>query len=146
MQLAQLNVAKPRYPLDSHAMSEFMQNLDPVNALAEASNGFIWRLKDEGGNATDIRPDNAVDLLVNMSVWTDAQALKDFMLSSQHLGFMKRKNEWFFPSNQPSYVLWWVADGHQPSLDEAMTRLTLLQQQGDSVDAFSFKRLFDAPI
>jgi hypothetical protein len=142
MQLAQLNIAKAKYPLDAPEFKDFVDNLDPVNAQAEASAGFVWRLKDDSGNATGIGVEQAPDLLINMSVWADVQSLKDVMFRTHHLPMMKRKQEWFYPSTEATYVLWWVPDGHIPSLHEAFERLALLRAQGETAQAFSFKQLF----
>ncbi len=145
MQLAQLNIAKARFPLDAPEIKDFVDNLDKVNAIAESSDGFVWRLKDEAGNATNIKVFDDPDLLVNMSVWTSPQALKDFMFKTQHRDFMRRKNEWFYPPQNNTYVLWWVDNGHIPTADEAIERLTLLREKGESPEAFSFKSNFPAP-
>jgi hypothetical protein len=145
MHLAQLNIATPKYPMDSPELRDFVNNLDPINAIAELSPGFIWRLKDDSGDATDIRIDGEPDLLINMSVWADVESLKHFMFKTHHIDFLKRKKEWFHTPNQATYVLWWVAEGHIPSLDEAMSKLQHLRKHGDSADAFSFKSTFSAP-
>ena len=98
--LAQLNVGIATAPLDSDVMADFMNNLDRINALAESSPGFIWRLKADDGNATSLRP---IDdrTLVDMSVWTDAQSLSSFVFRSSHVEFMRRRREWF-PRRQPT--------------------------------------------
>ena len=145
MQLDQLNIAKARYSLDAPEISDFVDNLDNVNAIAESCDGFVWRLKDEAGNATNIKVFDDPDLLINMSVWTSPQALKDFMFKTLHRDFMRRKNEWFYPPEQNTYVLWWIEDGHIPTIEEAIERLTLLREQGESPAAFSFKSSFPAP-
>lgn len=145
MQLAQLNIAKTRFPLDAPEIKDFVDNLDKVNAIAESSDGFVWRLKDEAGNATNIKVFDDPDLLVNMSVWTSPQALKDFMFKTLHRDFMRRKNEWFYPPKSNTYVLWWVEDGHIPTVEEAIERLSLLREKGESPEAFSFKSNFPAP-
>lgn len=145
MQLAQLNIAKARFPLDAPEIKDFVDNLDKVNAIAESSDGFVWRLKDEAGNATNIKVFDDPDLLVNMSVWTSPQALKDFMFKTLHRDFMRRKNEWFYPPQNNTYVLWWIDDGHIPTVEEAIERLSLLREKGESPEAFSFKSNFPAP-
>ena len=54
-ELAQLNVARPRAALDDPVMTEFMANLDRINALAETMPGYVWRLQDASGNATAVQ-------------------------------------------------------------------------------------------
>ena len=139
MQLAQLNVAKARYPLDHPNIKDFVDNLDKVNGIAESSDGFVWRLKEESGNATNIKVFADPNMIVNMSVWQDITSLKNFMFATQHRDFMARKKEWFEPLKQASYVLWWIADQHQPTLQEALERLEHLRAHGESDYAFSFK-------
>lgn len=142
MQLAQLNIAKPKFDLESPFIADFVDNLDPVNATAEASAGFIWRLKDDSGAATNIRPLDDPDMLVNMSVWQDVESLKNFMFRTHHIDFLKRKKEWFHSDSEENYVLWWIANGHIPTIQEAMERLVHLREHGETPYAFSFKSNF----
>ncbi len=74
--LAQLNIANLAAPLDSPPLADFVANLQRINALAEASPGFVWRLADEGGDATALRPFGE-DVLVNLSLWRDVESLSD---------------------------------------------------------------------
>ena len=110
-ELAQLNIAIAKGPMDSPVMADFVNNLDRINGLAETSPGFVWRLKDEAGNATSIRPFGD-ETLVNLSVWTDLDALKAFVYRSDHTQIMKRKKEWFNKMLEAHMVLWWVPKGH----------------------------------
>jgi len=142
MQLAQLNIAKAKYPLDAPEIADFVENLDPINALAEASAGFIWRLQDDSGNATSISAMADPDMLVNMSVWQDIDSLKEFMYRTHHKEFLRRKKEWFHRLTEDSYVLWWVPAGHTPTVAEAMERLLYLRQHGDTPYAFTFRNGF----
>lgn len=142
MHLAQLNIAKMKYPLDSAQMKDFTDNLDPVNALAEQSEGFVWRLKDDSGNATAFNAFDDPDLIVNMSVWKSVDDLKNFMFRTHHKHFLGRKKEWFEPVAEDTYVLWWIEEDHQPTLEEAVSRLTYLRENGDSPHAFTFKSNF----
>jgi hypothetical protein len=143
-QLAQLNVGRILAPLDTPQLADFVNQLDEINALAEASPGFVWRLVGNGGNATDVRPDNDPDLLVNMSVWTSAEALFDYVYKSMHTKVMARRREWFHKI-EVFQVLWWVPAGHRPSVAEAMERLQLLRDRGPSPEAFTFKQRYPAP-
>ncbi len=140
--MAQLNIAKMKGTADSTIMKEFMDNLDPVNAIADTSPGFIWRLQDESGDATSIQAFEDPLLLVNMSVWTDFESLKTYTLKSGHLDFLKRRYEWFEKMDKASHVMWWIKEGHIPTLDEAKSKLEQLIKYGDTPDAFSIRRPF----
>lgn len=139
MHLAQLNIAKVRFDLESPEMSDFVNNLEPINAIAEKGPGFIWRLKDETGDATGIEVENNPDIIVNMSVWESVESLKNFMFKTHHIDFLKRKKEWFIPLGEASYVLWWIPEGHIPTVQQAMAKLEHLRQNGETQEAFSFK-------
>lgn len=143
--LAQVNIGIAKGDMQSEVMQEFADNLDPVNAIAEASNGFVWRLKDDSGDATNITFSDNPNELINMSVWESVEDLKHFMFKTHHLDFLKRKKEWFEPASQATYVLWWVPIGHIPSIDEAKEKLETLRTLGDSPQAFSFKQVFASP-
>jgi len=143
MHLAQLNIARPKFPMDSLGMADFVNNIEPINTIAENSPGFIWRLKDDTGNATSIQIFNDPELIVNMSVWQDIASLKQFMFKTHHIDFLKRKKEWFVPLDSASYVMWWIEEGHIPTVEEAEERLLHLREHGESDYAFSFKHSFN---
>jgi hypothetical protein len=142
--LVQLNVARALAPLDSPQLADFMAALDPINALADTSPGFVWRLVGSGGNATDVKVDAQPGLLVNMSVWTSAEALFDFVYKSAHTTIMARRRE-FFHKLETFQVLYWVPAGHVPTVDEALARLELLRTRGPTPEAFTFKQRFPPP-
>jgi len=142
MQLAQLNIAKPKAPLDSPLLQEFMQGLGPVNEIAEASPGFIWRLQDESGDATSIIMFDDPELIINMSVWESVETLKNFMFKTHHLSFLKRKTEWFEKLTEAHYVLWRIEAGHIPTISEAEERLQHLRIHSESKFAFTFRKIF----
>jgi hypothetical protein len=144
-QLAQLNIATMKAPLESPSMADFVANLQRINALAEASSGYVWRLQDEAGDATAFRPFGE-DVLVNLSVWRDVQALSDYVYTSAHTEMLKRRQEWFSKVDAAHMVLWWVPAGHLPSVQEAFERLELLRKQGASAQAFSFRQAFAPPV
>lgn len=147
-QLAQLNIGVIKGPIDSPVMAEFMANIDRINALAEASPGFVWRLQGDDGNATGIRPygvDIGENTIVNMSVWTDVAALNEYVYKTAHVEILKRRKEWFERMKEQHMVLWWVARGHQPSVEEALDRLEHLRVHGPSERAFTFRHNFPAP-
>ena len=143
-QIAQLNIGAMKAPLDSPELKDFVDNLERINALAESSPGFVWRLKGDGNDATSLRPlgDN---VLVNMSVWRDVDALKAYVYQSAHTQIMKRRREWFTRMGDAHMVLWWVPAGHQPTIAEAVARLTLLRERGPTPEAFTFGEAFAAP-
>ena len=144
--LAQLNVGLARAASDSPVMADFMTGIEPVNALADAEPGFVWRLQDgDGPGATALRP-RGPDFMVNMSVWESLQALRDFVYrNGPHLDFMRRRREWFHRMAQEHLVLWWVPAGHIPDLDEGLARLDLLRREGPSLVAFTFRDPYGAP-
>jgi hypothetical protein len=139
MQLAQLNIAQTKYPLDDPKMKGFIDNLAPINALADASDGFIWRLAGENDNATDIQTFSDPNIIVNMSVWSSIEALKIFMFKTHHRDFLRRKKDWFNHIENANYVLWWLEDGTIPCVDDGIVRLEHLRSYGESPYAFSLK-------
>jgi len=143
-ELAQLNIAVMKEPLESPTMADFVANLDRVNALAEASPGFVWRLQTEEGNATTLRP-LGENVLVNMSVWKDVVSLSNYVYRSEHTAIMRRRKEWFERMSQVYMVLWWVSRGHRPTLDEAVARLERLRRRGPTPQAFTFRHAFAVP-
>lgn len=142
MKLAQLNIALAKYSLDAPEIKDFVDNLDLVNSIAEQSDGFVWRLKDESGDATSIKLFDDPNMIVNMSVWDNVDALKNFMFRTHHRDFMRRKGEWFHRLAEDTYVLWWVEDNHIPTAEEALARLQYLRENGDTPYAFTFKANF----
>jgi len=143
-ELAQLNIAIMKEPLESPGMADFVANLDRINALAEASDGFVWRLQTEEGDATALRP-MGENTLVNMSVWRDVASLNGFVYRSGHIEVMRRRKEWFERMSDAYFVLWWIPRGHRPSMDEASAKLALLRTKGPTPEAFTFRQAFDAP-
>jgi Domain of unknown function (DUF3291) len=143
--LAQVNLARPLEPLDSELLREFVESLDPVNAVADGSSGFVWRLQGEDGNATSVPVFDDNSMIVNMSVWESLEALRAFVYTSPaHLSVMRRRREWF-ERMEVHMALWWVQAGHIPTVAEAEERLTLLRAIGPSPDAFTFRRHFAPP-
>ena len=143
-ELAELNVAVMKEPLDSPSMADFVANLERINALAEASPGFVWRMQSEEGDATAFRP-LGESTLVNLSVWRDVEALGEYVYRSAHVEIMKRRKEWFERMKEAWVVLWWVPRGHRPEFAEAITRLERLRAEGPSEEAFTFRNAFPPP-
>ena len=143
--LAQLNIGRLLYPIEDPHIFEFVENLDRINALAEVSSGFIWRLKDETGNATNIEIFSDPLIIVNMSVWESLEDLSAFAYHSEHLTIMKKRRAWFEKPTSPHLVLWWIPIKHTPTPTEAKEKLDLLKIRGESPLAFTFKRSFSMP-
>lgn len=136
--LAQINVARLLHPEGDSRVAEFFANLDRINALAEASDGFVWRLRDEeSGNATGIvaSPDPA--LIINMSVWRDLDALRAFVYRTDHAGIMAKRREWFEKPKEAHLALWWT-EGTMPRPEQGLARLAYLRRHGPSEKAFDF--------
>jgi heme-degrading monooxygenase HmoA len=143
LHIAQLNIGRARGPVDGPIMAAFMALLDPVNALADAAPGFVWRLQTDEGNATALRPYEDERTIVNMSVWESIEDLAAFVYRSGHVDVMRRRREWFEPMT-PHMVLWWVPAGHVPTVEEAKERLAHLRDHGPGPCAFTFNARFPA--
>lgn len=143
--LAQANIGRILAPLDDPIMEGFRSQLDPINALADRSPGFIWRLQTEDGNAMAIRPFEDERMAINMSVWESLESLQQFVYRSAHVGPLRDRNEWFEAIEGPILVLWWIPVGHIPTVAEAIERLQYLKQHGPSAHAFTFRVPFPAP-
>ncbi len=143
--LAQINVGTVLYPPDDPRMSGFMGQLDNINALAEQSPGFVWRLQSDSGNATDIDVGGDPLFLANMSVWESVETLFEFVYKTAHRGIMVKRRAWFAKPDGPYQVLWWIPAGHIPTPAEGLKRLVLLERTGPSPQAFNFKTTFPCP-
>ncbi len=143
--LAQINVGRLAGPRGSAEVQGFFDALDTINALADRSDGFIWRQVGEGNDATDITPAPDPLFITNMSVWRDTDALFAFVYRSAHTPVMARRRQFFAPFTGAFQALWWVPAGTLPTLDEGLSRLWLLDRFGPCPQAFTFKRRFPAP-
>jgi hypothetical protein len=141
--LAQLNVGRLVAPVGSEALAGFVAQLEPINALADGSPGFVWRLQTEAGDATSIRPTDDDLFLINMSVWSSLDALRSFTYSTAHVGVLRQRRAWFERSATAHLVLWWVPAGHIPTIAEALARLDRLRSEGPSPEAFTFRTPFE---
>ncbi|MGV4984012.1 DUF3291 domain-containing protein [Streptomyces sp. NRAIS4] len=144
-ELAQVNIARLKFPLDSPQLKFFVDSLDPVNAVADASDGFVWRLESDSGNATDIAVFGDEWLIINMSVWRDQNALTAFMYQGLHRELLSRRREWFEKVEEAMATLWWVPAGHRPTVAEAEDRLRHLRAHGATPYAFTLRTSFPAP-
>ena len=143
-ELAQMNVATMKESLESPSMADFVANLDRINALAESSPGFVWRLQTDEGDATAMRP-MGEQTLVNISVWKDAESLRQYVYESAHVDIMRRRKEWFERMREAYVVLWWVPTGHRPTASEAIARLEHLRLHGPTPEAFTLRETFLPP-
>lgn len=144
-QLAQINIAKLLKPFDHPQIADFVNQLDEINALAEKSKGFIWRLKDEDSNdATSINPYNNQNIIVNMSIWDDVNSLKEYVYNSGHVQVFMRRKEWFEKPTKAHMALWWIEKGEYPTAQEGKERIEYLQQFGSSKFAFTFKDIISS--
>ncbi|XKK63090.1 DUF3291 domain-containing protein [Streptomyces sp. ARC32] len=143
-ELAQVNIARLKAPLDSPQLKDFVDALDPVNASADTADGFVWRLKSEGGDATDIPVFGDSWLIVNLTVWRDANALTAFMYQGRHREMLARRREWFERLAEAVTTLWWVPAGHRPTVTEAESRLLHLRTHGPTPYAFTLRTSYPA--
>ena len=143
--LAQVNIGRLRAPIDDPIMEGFRTQLDPINALADRTPGFVWRLQTEAGNAMAIRPFDDERMAINMSVWESLEALQQFVYKSAHVGTLRDRQQWFEPIDGPILALWWIPAGHIPTVAEAQERLQHLKEHGPSPYAFTFRQPFPAP-
>lgn len=141
--LAHLNVATLRYPVDAPEVAEFIDNLDPVNKLADEAPGFVWRLRGDIQDTDDFRPFDDVNVVATLSVWESAEALFDYVYRNGHMDFLRRRLEWFERDKEHGTVLWWIPAGHEPTLREAVERLELLRTEGATQRAFTFRQRFE---
>ncbi|MGW3659027.1 DUF3291 domain-containing protein [Streptomyces sp. NPDC005151] len=143
-ELAQVNIARLTFPLDSPELKDFVGALDPVNTVADQAAGFIWRLQSETGNATDVPVFGDSWLIVNMSVWRDTDALTAFMYQGQHRELLARRREWFERVEEAMTALWWVPAGERPTVQDAEERLRILREHGPTDRAFTLRTSFPA--
>ncbi len=143
--LAQLNIGKMVAPTDDPRVAGFMDRLDEINAIADGSPGFVWRLQTEDGNATSIHAFDDPLLLVNMSVWESIEAFREFTYRSTHKELLQQRADWFERHEGPYQVMWWVPAGHIPTIEEAKGRLEMLVDHGPTREAFTFNDRFDSP-
>ena len=145
-QIAQLNIARAVAPLDDERLAGFVDLLDDVNALAERSAGFVWRLQTDTGNATDVRVNDDPRVIVNLTMWASIDDLRAYAYRSEHKGVFARRFEWFERWPGPSQVLWWQPTGTIPDVRDGLRRLALLVAAGPTRDAFTFRHRFPEPV
>lgn len=142
--LAQVNIARMKGPLDSPVMAGFVARLEEINAVADGSPGFVWRLQtDAGASSTYLRPYEDDRIIINLSVWESAATFRDYVYQSAHGEALRHRREWFEHFAGVAIAMWWVPVGHIPGVDEARKRLAHLEQHGPSQFAFGFKSILE---
>ncbi|MET9830524.1 DUF3291 domain-containing protein [Streptomyces sp. NPDC006385] len=141
-ELAQVNIARLKAPLDSPQLKDFVDNLEPVNADADAADGFVWRLKDDSGDATAVPVFGDSWLIINLTMWRDTNALTAYMYQGRHREMLARRREWFERVQEAMTALWWVPAGHRPTVAEAESRLLHLRTNGPTPYAFTLRTSF----
>ncbi|MEM6485448.1 MAG: DUF3291 domain-containing protein [Pseudomonadota bacterium] len=143
--VAQINVGTIKYPTEDPRMQGFMSRLDEINAIADTTPGFVWRLQSESGNATDIDVGGPALFIANMSVWESVEVLFDYVYRTTHRDLMVKRRGWFEKPSSIYQALWWIPAGHVPSVEEGLRRIELLKKRGPTPDAFTFKSRYPAP-
>jgi hypothetical protein len=141
--IAQVNIGRVKAPLDDPTMAGFVTRLDEINALADGSPGFVWRLQTSEGNATYLRPYEDDRILLNMSVWQTVESLKHYVYRTAHAALLQQRQAWFEKFAGAFMALWWVPEGHIPGIDEAKKRIAYLDAHGPTQFAFTFKTVFE---
>ena len=150
-ELAQVNVARLAADIESAQLQPFVNALDHVNAEAEGSPGFLWRLQSDSGNATDVvafqwdTTSADCGIIVNLSVWSDPESLRAFVFGRDHVTYLRRRREWFLPMSESYAVCWWVPAGHPPSTDEAEERVRFRREHGSTAYAFDLGKPHPPP-
>ena len=145
--LAELNIGRLLAKTDDPRVADFMNNLDRINGLGKRMPGFVWMMEGSGepgtGN-TAHKIDGDPQFVSNLTVWEDVASLEKFVWGTIHKQFYERHAEWFELMGKMHFVMWWVPEGHKPSLNEALMRLEHLDENGDSDHAFGWSYLKDA--
>lgn len=144
--LAQINIALMKAPIEDPVMAEFAAALNEVNAVADRSPGFVWRLQTSSGNATNIRSYPDPRMLVNLSVWRSVEQLKAYVYNSLHGDFFIRRRQWFEKYQGDHFAMWWIPSGYLPTVEEGKAKLDYLALHGDSPECFTFAKPFYSPV
>lgn len=144
--LAQVNIAMMKAPLTDPLMAGFVARLDEINALAERSKGFVWRLQTDEENAEQVAAFERDGMVFNLTLWRSIEALRDFVYKTLHKELIAAREQWFKKMEGPSMALWWVPRDHLPTIDEAILRLDRLELLGPSQNSFTFAKPFSPPV
>lgn len=142
--LAELNVGRLIAPVDDPRVAEFIGALDRINGLGKRMPGFVWIMEGEGAGNTDAAIDGDAQYVPNLTVWEDIASLEHFVWNTVHKQFYDRRAEWFEVLGAMHFVMWWVPEGHRPTLNEALDRLDHLRAHGDTDHAFGWSHLKEA--
>ena len=146
-QIAQINIAKLKKPLDHPDIHGFTSRLDEINQLAESYDGFVWRYRDEEvDNSSSVNFMNQDNNVVNISVWESIEKLKEFTYKSVHVELFKNRKEWMEEIREMSFAIWWIKPGKYPTLNQCAKKLILIRKHGPTKDAFHFGKVFEAGI
>ena len=150
VELAQVNIARLRAPLDDPRLAEFVLRLDDVNRAADAAPGFVWRLQTDAGNTTSIRAfdwdvGESAGVIVNLSVWTGIEELESFVYGAVHRELLRLRGRWFLPMADAYIACWWVPTGRRPDVAEAEAHVRTLRTHGPSRDAFTLREHYPRP-
>jgi hypothetical protein len=137
-QLAQFNIGHMTYDLDDPRAADFLGGIDMLNRIAERSDGFVWKYETGTGVVVSDDVDDDPRILVNLTVWDNAEALRHYVWNTLHKHFLKRRAEWFRPLERAHFVMWWIPAGHRPDLAEARAKLEQLRLHGASLAAFDW--------
>ena len=147
MQLAELNIGRLVAPTDDPRVADFMNALDRINGLGKRMPGFVWMMEGSGepgtGNTETFIGDDP-QFVTNLTVWESVETLEAFVWNTVHKQFYDRRKEWFEVMGKMHFVMWWVEDGHRPTLDEALERLEHLNVHGNSERAFGWDGIKEA--
>jgi Domain of unknown function (DUF3291) len=143
--LAQVNIGIVRAPVTSPELADFVAQLDPINAIADRSPGFVWRLQSDAGNATSIHAFDDERILMNMSVWRSLEELRDYVYGSAHVELLRRRSDWFERMSEVHLALWWLPTDRLPTVEEAKWRVELVRRHGPTAEAFTFRSPFGPP-
>lgn len=143
MHLAQFNIGRMTHDLEDPRMADFMAGIDTLNSIADRSPGFVWKYETGTAGVVQEDVDNDPLILVNLTVWESVETLQHFVWKTLHKHFVNRKADWFQAIDRAHFVMWWIAKGHRPTLDEARAKLETLRQNGSSKAAFGWDWLTD---
>ena len=143
--IAQINIAAMRFALDHAEMAPFVARLERINALADGTPGFVWRLQDDNGDATAINAYADENILINMSVWSRIEDLFEYSYQSAHVEVLRARQQWFTRLETAALALWWARAGDIPSVPEGVARLDHLRQHVPDAHALTFKQRFPPP-
>ncbi|MBW3624427.1 MAG: DUF3291 domain-containing protein [Armatimonadetes bacterium] len=150
--LAQANIALMKAGLNDPAMSSMAERIGEMNALAERSQGFVWRFQTAEEPEIYLRPfeDHFPPgewdrIFFNMSVWETVEDLKHYVYRTTHLEMLNQKDHWIAHMDRPHLALWWIPAGQTPTIEAAKEKLDSIEARGATPEAFTFRSVFPPP-